>query len=123
MKRRKQNKAQAGCLHLLEPARLTKAAHNNTEPIAFKIAFEGWPWKACQRAIRSEYSLFALHCNYTRPYCVSAAEDFQMQMGCILSFIYNLHPFIWYLQNITLNIGAERFKANESDALSECFTH
>lgn len=54
---------------------------------------------------------------------VSVQQDFQMQMGCILSFIYNLHPFIWYLQNITLNIGAERFKANESDALSECFTH
>lgn len=53
---------------------------------------------------------------------VSVQQDFQMQMGCILSFIYNLHPFIWYLHNITLNIGAERVKANESDALRECFT-
>lgn len=53
---------------------------------------------------------------------LSVEWDFQLQMWCILSFVYNLHPFIWYLQNITFNIGAERFKANESLGLSECFT-
>lgn len=42
--------------------------------IQFKITFKGWPWKACQRAILIEYSLFALRSNYTRPYFVSGVR-------------------------------------------------